>query len=821
MNPRDHESLARLGAILGNVGDGVIAADERGGVLLLNPSAERLTGWSSAEALGAPLEQVVRLTERPIALGGSSEDRERAVLAARDGSRRPVVATRAPLELEGGTGRVVVLRDAAGDDAGPPAPLHREEEIFRILVDQVIDYAIFMLDPGGHIVTWNRGAQRIKGYTAEEIIGRHFSVFYPAEDVAARKPERGLEVAAAVGRFEDEGWRVRRDGSCFWASVVITALHDETGALRGFAKVTRDFTDRRAAEDTARQLAVERAARAAAQASEERVRESQRREREEREQLAVILRTVQDAIWVQDRSMKLLFANDAAARSLGYSSAEEMLKAPPGSIRLRYELFDEDGAPLPLERLPTRIALDGGDPEPLMLRVRDLASGHQWWSLLKAAAIRDETGTPVQVVGLWSDVTEQRRAERVARFLAQASELLTSRIYDPAMMDELARLSVPLLADWSAVHVREGDRLVLVSVAHTDERKVEEILEMQRRFPQDPDAPYGAAAVARTGRSELLREITDDLLRSRARDAEQLALVRSLRFRSAMVVPLVARGRPIGALTLVSGESGRIFGDADLAVAEDLGRRIGSTIDSARLYREVQAAVGARDDFLSVAGHELRTPLAALVLQIDSLIHTFKREAKLDRDRLAERIEKMAARARRMELLINDLLDVSRVTAGRLDLEVDDVDLAELVGEVVERFSDALERAECSLDCSIEPVRGRWDRHRLDQVITNLLSNAIKYGKGKPIVVSLANRGDTAVLVVRDQGIGFTEADKERIFDRFERAVERHRFAGMGLGLWITREIVLAHGGTIRAEGEPDRGARFTVDLPLKPRGGG
>ena len=255
-------------------------------------------------------------------------------------------------------------------------------------------------------------------------------------------------------------------------------------------------------------------------------------------------------------------------------------------------------------------------------------------------------------------------------------------------------------------------------------------------------------------------------------------------------------------------------------MAEDLGRRIGSTIDSARLYREAQAAVGARDDFLSVAGHELRTPLAALTLQIDSLAHALNRGVELDRTQLVGRIEKMATRARRMERLISELLDVSRVTAGRLDLEVDDLDLADLVGEVIERFSDALEQAECCLDCSIEPVVGCWDRHRLDQVITNLLSNAIKYGKGKPITVSVAGQGDLAVLTVRDHGIGFAEADRERIFGRFERAVDAHRFAGMGLGLWITREIVRAHGGSIRAEGEPDQGARFTVSLPRMPRAG-
>jgi PAS domain S-box-containing protein len=160
--------------------------------------------------------------------------------------------------------------------AAPPASPDPDQ--FRLLVTCVRDYAIFMLDTGGHIVTWNAGAERIKGYTAEDIIGRHFSDFYPAEDVAAGKPAWELEVAAAEGRFEDEGWRIRKDGSRFWANVIITALRDADGVLRGFGKVTRDLTVRRDAEETARRLAAEQAARST----------SEKIERYQRDLLAVL-----------------------------------------------------------------------------------------------------------------------------------------------------------------------------------------------------------------------------------------------------------------------------------------------------------------------------------------------------------------------------------------------------------------------------------------------------------------------------------------------------------------------------------------------------
>src|SRR3954464_5483003 len=135
----------------------------------------------------------------------------------------------------------------------PPSDVHETDERYRLLVESVSDYAIFMLDPGGHIATWNLGAERLKQYTADEIIGQHFSKFYPAVDLAARKPEKELETAIAEGRVEDEGWRIKKDGSRFWALVVITALRDKSGKLVGFAKVTRDLTERRAAEERLRQ----------------------------------------------------------------------------------------------------------------------------------------------------------------------------------------------------------------------------------------------------------------------------------------------------------------------------------------------------------------------------------------------------------------------------------------------------------------------------------------------------------------------------------------------------------------------------------------
>jgi PAS domain S-box-containing protein len=362
--------------------------------------------------------------------------------------------------------------------------LRLSEEHFRLMVESIKDYAIFMLDPHGRIASWNAGAERIKQYRASEILGRHLSVFYTEEEVVAGKCDRELEVAEREGRFEDEGWRVRKDGSRFWANVIITAMRDPSGQLIGFAKVTRDLTERRRLE-------------------EEKVR------------------------------------------------------------------------------------------------------------------------------------------------LAQAQE-----------------------------------------------------------------------------------------------------------------------------------------------------------------------AIRLRDEFLSIASHELKTPLTALQLQLQSVHEKVK---ALD-EQAAARLERATRSGARLADVIEALLDVTRIATGRFELNPTAFDLSEAVVEVLERLRGNAAQAGCDLRSRLEPgVTGTWDRLRLEQVVTNLLANSFKYGAGGPVEISLKSDGAHAELMVCDSGPGIPEKDLARIFERFERAVSMRNYGGMGLGLYVTRQIVDAHGGTVEAHNRPAGGAVFIARVPLMP----
>ena len=235
--------------------------------------------------------------------------------------------------------------------------------------------------------------------------------------------------------------------------------------------------------------------------------------------------------------------------------------------------------------------------------------------------------------------------------------------------------------------------------------------------------------------------------------------------------------------------------------------------ERARLYTEAQEAIRARDDFLSVAGHELRTPVNAVKLLTGGLLR--KAQSAGGADGLAGGLERLSGSVDRLSRLTDQVLDVSQIAAGKLVLNREEFDLAELVREVAARFQDGLLAAGSEVEMRLDPAPGVWDRARLDQVVTNLLANALKYGGGKPIRLATASRNGAALLAVRDHGIGIAPEERARIFERFERAASARPYRGLGIGLWIVRRIVDAHRGSIEVKSEPGKGAEFRVTLPL------
>jgi PAS domain S-box-containing protein len=303
----------------------------------------------------------------------------------------------------------------------------------------------------------------------------------------------------------------------------------------------------------------------------------------------VILDGLAEAVTVQTLAGEIVYANQAAAHLLDAQSPEEVLATPRDELFSRFETFNEDGSPLRGEQLPGRRILAGEvHPEPLVTRAINRRTGEERWRVIKGTAIRDDAGTIRFAVNIVDDITEVKRAELAQRLLARAGEVLASSLDYEHTLGQVARLAVPQLADWAGVSMPDerGEMIASVAVAHVDPDKVRFAREYNARYPVRADAPSGTAQVIRTGRSELAPEIPDELLEQAVTDPEQLALLRTIGMRSVMIVPMIAGGRTIGALSFVSAESGRSFGQPDLELAEELGRRAGTAVENARLYTE-------------------------------------------------------------------------------------------------------------------------------------------------------------------------------------------------------------------------------------------
>lgn len=271
-------------------------------------------------------------------------------------------------------------------------------------------------------------------------------------------------------------------------------------------------------------------------------------------------------------------------------------------------------------------------------------------------------------------------------------------------------------------------------------------------------------------------------------------------------IPLSSPRFELGVLVFArEGDDARDFVESEVELMRELGRRIVMALENERLYREVRDAVALRDSFISIASHELRTPLTALQLRLRSL-----RGGRAARPEALERaLDSVDRQVARLDELIESLLDVSRISSGRMNLELADVDMASIVREACGRFRDALAQADCPLTLEASgKVVGRWDALRLDQIVTNLLSNAIKYGPGAPIEVRVEGDEQEGRLIVTDHGIGIPEEARTRVFERFGRAVRERRYSGLGLGLWIVREIVAALHGRIELSS-----ARTSVEI--------
>jgi PAS domain S-box-containing protein len=644
--------------------------------------------------------------------------------------------------------------------------------------------------------------------------------------------------------------------------------------------------------------------------------------RTSRDELSTIVAGLSEGLTVQGPDGRLIYANDTAAQLSGYETGGALVEAPIAEVMSRFQLFDEQGRPLTLDRLPGRRALAGEDPEPMLIGFRITATGEQRWSLVSAHAVRGPDGSVRRVVNTFRDVTEERWARETRAFMADAVAALSGTLDVAEAASRLADLCVPKLADYCTVDMLEPDGSIAgVALAHADPSRLDLARRARELRPVRADAPAGVARVIREGQPEI-SEVTPDLIAAAQLSEEELDLMRRLELRWYLCVPLVGRHGPIGALSLVTAESGRRLGERELGLAVELGARAGIALENAQLYQtandrraqldivlaalveavlvfdgngdlrlgnraaaetfggrlpatldamkerlgvepatanptlagdvtevspdggrrwfemrhygarqeseqrsggapnvvvlrditQAKAARAARDAFMGVLSHELRTPITTIYGGSELL------ERELDDVRRAEVIADIRVESERLARLIEDLLVMTRVERGMVEIEDEPILLQHLLGSVIGAVTARWPGAKIELNVADRLPAIRGDTTYIEQVLRNLLTNGIRYGRGAEsgIEVTVAERDGRIAVRVLDRGPGFGDVDPERLFDLFFRApAARTVPGGAGIGLFVCRHLIEAMGGSMWARERSGGGAEFGFALPV------
>ncbi|MDF2694767.1 MAG: Sensory box histidine kinase [Labilithrix sp.] len=441
-------------------------------------------------------------------------------------------------------------------------------------------------------------------------------------------------------------------------------------------------------------------------------------------------------------------------------------------------LIHPDDLPKAAAQVECVRALADGEVCEKELRVMHADGSWRWLLARNAVFRRDASGAVVQSVGSALDITDLARSEQAAR----EARALVDALYAQAPI--------------GLAYFDRALRCVLVNQA---------VAELVGTSAEAPIGRFVADALP----GPLGQVMADDMRRVIATGASTTGLTLQVATDStpAQLRDLIVSYYPVR----VSGADVVGLG----CIIEDVTQRRRAEAELEGLVVDLREAVRAREDFLSIASHELRTPLTTLTLGTELLLRLLRTESMPPREQLSGKVEQLQKQAQRLERLIGTLLDVARIVQSRVQLFPEELDVACVVREQVERLRDnAAASGSCVTVAAQAPILGQFDRTRLEQIVDNLVSNAIKFGAGKPISVTLEASEEKIQLSVRDQGLGIAKEDRARIFERFERAVSGRHYGGLGLGLWVTRQIVEAMGGTIFVTGEYGQGSTFTVEWP-------
>ncbi|MBI2533498.1 MAG: GAF domain-containing protein, partial [Deltaproteobacteria bacterium] len=703
--------------------------------------------------------------------------------------------------------------------------IHYSDQRIRMMVEAVQDYAIIMLDPDGYVVSWNSGAARIKGYQAKEIIGKHFSCFYPPEDIEHGKPEHGLKVASSEGRFEYEGWRLRKDGSRFWANVIITPVRDDRGQLIAYSKVTHDLTERKRAQE----------------ALDARYRELQILHQIGQTVLTspdlktALEKILDEAIAVDSFDLGTILLVDPsgekieAAVSRGYRDPANIARRPSEEATqwARYRAGWYRNTTV-VENVATSEGLRTLKREGVQSAVlTPVRAGEKILGILQVGsrtprqfdadkiklldAIGNQMGVAIQKSSLFEEA--KRNLERI-HALREIDLAITSTLDLQTILHVLLEKIELFIPYPSATTVRlvnrENGQWDVVACRNVDEA------EWKRQVVVTPSGR--AARVLQTKRPVTVRNIQTDPL------TYNPSLYRNHGLISYLGVPLIVKDEAVGVLNLYTKEEHE-FSDEEVEFLVTLAGQATVAIQNAQMFAEVQTretelkrANKIKDEFLGVISHELRTPLNVIMGYTGLLVEGLCGELSAEQNKAAQTV---MSQSKDLLTLVNHILQATQIESGNPPVSKTAVNLTRFLDELKTAY-DLPTKKQLTIDWDypLDLPSVETDSGKLKEILQNLISNAIKFTEDGTISITARYRPEAKAVVfkVADTGTGIPKELVPIIFEKFRQVDGSNTRAhdGVGLGLYIVKKYTELLGGEVEVKSEIGKGSTFTVTIPCE-----
>jgi PAS domain S-box-containing protein len=652
--------------------------------------------------------------------------------------------------------------------------LQRSESLFRTIFDNTT-IGMALVDERGRPIVTNPALQRMLGYSANEIARIPFGKFTHPDDVR-------VDVALfkeVLGRkresYEIEKRYLRKDGSVLWGRLNAAAARDDSGRLLFLVGLVQDISERKKAEEGWRRL-------------------------------TAILEATPDVVGMTDEAGRVQYLNRAGRELTGLAESD----LPRLSIADFHP--QESAARILAEALPIALregvwrgetALQGANGR--LIPVSQVILAH-----------RGSDGSVDFVSTVMRDITERKEEEENQKFLLEVSRAFSALLESDAVLHGITTLLVPRIADFCIVDVVKADgRIERSALKHADPDR-QALLDRLAGSAPVAGRGVGVAQTVASAESRLIGEVVPAWIAADSTSEEDARVIAELAPRSAMIVPLVAGGRVLGVITCASTSPDRRYAPKDLGLVENVAARAALALEAARLFRESQEATRVRDEVLRVVAHDLRNPLHTISLTADLLRERLGPAVQTDEGNRLDVIRRSVDQAKH---LIEDLLDVARMEAGRLTIDPTPLDPAALVREAADLHSSQAAERSLRLDTDFAEASGPVlaDRARILQVFANLIGNAIRFSpEGGQVTVRAKRENGGIRFSISDQGPGITEESMPHLFDPFWQAATTGT-GGAGLGLAIARGIVEAHGGRIWAESVPGSGSTFHFTVPAAP----